>query len=268
MMMRSVAAEFAKLKRSRTILWTLVAILGYALLVTAVAPLVSGKDNAAKMAAAGGIWKKAVEAGIYDDTWAAGLHQLPMSMASGLALLLFALVAAYVFGCEYKEHTMVQALTTPIRREYMVVSKMVVLGAWLLGLSLFMLLAHAAGLLATGGASGFGWAPVVKTLGETLLVTFMLYLTMPVIAWLAVWGKGYLRPMLGAVVLMGLGNSLVATKVSPYYPWNLPLHAVGASWLPIPPTGLLPGSWVVAVALFVAGIAGTMWQLDRTDVVR
>jgi hypothetical protein len=250
--------------------WTLVAILGYAALVVAVAPLVSGDDNAAQMAASGGIWKQAVEAGIYDDTWAAGLHQLPMSMASGLALLLFASVAAYVFAREYKDRTMVQALTTPVRREYVVLSKMVVLAVWLAGLAIFALAAHIGGLLLTGlltdMPTDFGWTPLFKTLGDTLLLTFMLYLTMPVFAWLAVWGRGYLRPMLAAIVIMGLGNSLVATDVSPYFPWNMPLHAFGASWMPIPPSGLVAGSWVVAGLVFLVGLAGTMWRIDRADV--
>ncbi len=266
MTVRSLKAEFAKLRRSRTVLWTFVGILGYTMMVVAIAPLISGEGNAEKMAASGDIWQKAVEAGIYDDTWKAGLHQLPMSMASGLALLLFAFVAAYLFGREFKERTMVSALTTPIRREYLVISKMIVLGAWLVGLTVFMFIAHVIGMVIIGGAPEFAWSHVLKTLGDALFVTLMIFLTMPVFAWLAVWGRGYLRPMLGAIVLMGLGNSMAVTDVSPYYPWNMPLHVFGASWMPIPPSGLVVGSWVVAVAVFAVGMAGTMWQLNRADV--
>jgi hypothetical protein len=74
--------------------------------------------------------------------------------------------------------------------------------------------------------------------------------------------------MLAAIVFMGLGNSLATTDASPYYPWNMPLHAFGASWMPLPPSGLVVGSWVVAAAVFAAGTAGAMWQLDRADVGR
>ena len=266
MMARSVAAEFKKLRRSRAVMWTFVALLAFAGISLAIAPYISGEEGSASLTEAGGMWKQAVEAGIYDDTWKAGLHQLPMAMTSGLALLLFAFVAAYVFGHEFKERTMVSALTTPVRREYLVASKMVVLGAWLAALTLFMLIAHIIDLLLMGAPSGFAWPLIFGALGDSMLVTFMLYLTMPIFALLAIWGRGYLRPMLGAVVLLGMGNGLATTDLSRYYPINMPLHIYGTSWMPIPQSELNAGSWAALVGVFVVGLAGTIWYMNRADI--
>jgi ABC-type transport system involved in multi-copper enzyme maturation permease subunit len=247
-------------------LWTFASLLAFAGVSLAVAPYLGSEEGNASLAEAGGMWKQAVEAGIYDDTWKAGLHQLPMAMTSGLALLLFAFVAAYLFGHEFKERTMVSALTTSVRREYLVASKMVVLGAWLAALTLFMLVAHIVDLLLLGAPSGFEWSLVFGALGDSMLVTFMLYLVMPLFALLAMWGRGYLRPMLGAVVLMGMGNGLATTDISRYFPTNMPLHIYGTSWMPIAPAGLNAGSWTVLLGVFAAGLAGTIWYVDRADV--
>lgn len=265
MMIRSLAAEFAKLKRSRVIWWTLLAILGYSALDFAIGPYIISEQGAASLSKAGGVFAQAVEAGLYEPTWSNYLVMTPQMIAGGLALLLFAFVTAFLFGREFKERTAVQAFTVPVRREYLVLSKMVVLGVWMLALAVLALAIHTVDL-ALLGFQGFEWAPVAETLRDTALVTFMLYLTMPLFAWLAAWGRGYLRPMLGAIAILGIGNTLVVTDLSPYFPWNMPLHVVGASWMPIPPSTLVPGSWAVLSVVFVAGLTGTILYVDHADI--
>jgi len=266
MMMRSLTAEFAKLKRSKMIWWTVAAIVLYSAMSFAIAPFL-GEDDAAAMVEAGGVWKQAAEVGMYDDTWRAGLLQGPWGLASGLALLLFAFIAAYVFGREFKERTAVQAFTTPIPRGYLVLAKTVVLAAWVFAWSALYFVVHIFDLaVLNGGFATFEWSALFETLGDVLLVTLMLYMTLPLFGWLAVWGKGYLRPMLAVIVIMGVGNGLATTDVSPYWPWNMPLHAVGTSWMPIPPSEFAPISWIGLVVLFAAGLAGTIWYVGHADI--
>lgn len=265
-MMRALAAEFTKLKRSRMVLLTVVAVLAYAAIDLALGPYVSSPEGMEMIAEQGGAFAQAVEMGLYEPTWENYLVMTPQMIAGGLALLLFALVAAYMFGREYKEGTAPQTLSTPVRREFVVLSKMIVLGVWILALGLLMLAVHLVDM-AILGFDGFAWTLVFETLGETLIVTFMLYLTMPVFAWFAVWGRGYLRPMLAAIVLMGVGNGLLVDDISRFYPWNMPVHQVGASWMPIPPSELVVGSWVVLAIVFALGLAATVWQVNHADVV-
>ncbi len=266
MMARSLAAEFAKLKRSKMILWTLLALLAYAALTLAVAPYLGSDAGQTGLKDAGGIWQQATEQGVFDDTWAAGLKQEPRFIAGGLVLLIFALVTAYVFGREFKEGTAVQSLTAPLRREYLTLSKLAVIAVWLLAWTALSMLVHIIDLaILQEGFAGLAARDLWAATGDTFLAAFMLYLTLPLFAWMAVWGKGYLRPMLAAVTITGMSSAIINTEFSPYFPWNMPVHVVGASWMPIPPSGLVPASWLVLVAVFVIGVAGTIWQLNRAD---
>jgi hypothetical protein len=60
---------------------------------------------------------------------------------------------------------------------------------------------------------------------------------------------------------------MVNSPASPWFPWNMPFHVVGASWYPVPPSGLTAGSWAVAAGLFLGGLALLVWRMDQTDCV-
>ena len=176
----------------------------------------------------------------------------------------FAFVTAYIFGREYKEGTERTLLTTPLRREYIVAAKMVVVAVWVFGLMVFSLALQSAGA-AVFGVGGFAWKHLWAAFGDAFVVTLLLYLTLPLVAWIAMAGRGYLRAMLFAFAMMAVGNGLAVTDISPYYPWNMPIHVVGASWMPIPPSELNAGSWIVALAVFAVGMALAIRQIDVAD---
>lgn len=264
-MMRALVAEFAKLKHSRVVLWTGLSAVVYMGLDWALGSYVYSNGGMAKIEEAGGVFAQAVQTGLYERTWANGLATTPQMIAGGLALFLFAFVTAYMFGREYKEGTAWVAFTAPVRREYIVLSKLIVLGVWIFTLALLWLTVHVVDL-AIMGFDGFAWRLVFETLGDTFLATFVLYVTMPVFACFAVWGRGYLWPMLAVLTLNGQGMGMLASDGSRYYPWNMPAHLFGASWYPISPSPLVTGSWVVLAAVCVLGIVGTMWRVNHADV--
>ena len=119
--------------------------------------------------------------------------------------------------------------------------------------------------IAAMGVKGFAWSHVWKSLGDLFQVTLILYLTLPLVAWVAMAGRGYLKAMVFALVMMGASNGVATTGLSPYFPWNMPVHVVGASWMPIPPAHLEPVSWAIAVAVFGLGIFLAMRQIDTAD---
>jgi ABC-2 type transport system permease protein len=266
-MMRALAAEFLKLKRSRMPLWTALVVLVAAGLGLAVMPVLSDPSMQAKVAAGGGAFAKAVAAGLYAPTWANYLHIGTQGMSGSWGVLTFGLVTAYLFGRESKERTMSAVLTLPLRREYAVMAKMVVLAVWVFGLAMLSVLLTM-GVVTVLGVEGFAWPAVFKNITDTLAVAVLLYLTLPFVAWFAALGKGYLRPMLFSLAMVMIGNALVTTGVSRWFPWNMPLHLVGASWYPVPPSSLVPGSWAVAVGLFLVGMAALLWQTDHADSAR
>lgn len=263
-MMRALAAEFLKLKRSRMPLWTGLAVLVYSGLNLAILPVVTSPESQSKMATAGPVFAKAIAAGIYVPTWANLLHFGPQGIAGSWGVLVFGLVTAYVFGREFGEGTAQTMLTLPLRRVNVVLAKMTVVAVWVSGLTLLSVLLNTV-VVALLGASGFAWTHVLKSLTESLEVSALLYLTLPFVAWFAMLGKGYLRPILFSLAMMIFGNALVTTGASRWFPWNMPMHVVGASWYPIPPSNLLPASWVVAVAAFLLGLGVLIWRTDHAD---
>ena len=265
-MMRMIAAEFAKLKRARMPMWSALIVFAAACLDLAVLPVLADPKTQAQMATAGGAFSQAIAAGMYRPSWANYLHIGVQGMSGSWGVLAFGLVTAYVFGREYKEGAAKTMLTLPIRREYAVVAKLIVVAAWCVCLGLLSVLLNGVAIAALGVA-GFTWSAVLTSIGETMSVVGLLYLTLPLIAWLAVRGRGYLQPMLFSLAVMMVGNALDQTPASAYFPWNMPLDLVGASWYPIPAASVTPGSWAIAILVFALGVAALFRQIDLTDNV-
>ena len=266
-MMRILAAEFLKLKRSRMPLWSGLIVVVTGGLGLAVLPVLSDPAIQAQIAKGGGVFARAVAAGAYGPTWANYLRIGLQGMSGSWGVLTFGFVTAYLFGREFKEGTAKTMLTLPLRREYVMLAKMVVLAVWVLGLGALSVLVTM-GTATALGVGGFTWTHVLTSLTDTVAVTAALYLALPFVAWFAMLGKGYLPPMLYSLAVMMVSNGLVETPISHWVPWNIPLHLVGASWYPVPPSSLPPGSWVVAAAFFLAGLAALVWRADHADSAR
>lgn len=263
-MIRALKTEFLKLKRSRTLLWTALVVLAYAVTSTILANAFKDPEMVKNVGAVGGAFSEAAAAGLYQVTWANQLRGVAQGVAGSWGVLLFSFVTAYVFGREYKEDTQKNMLTVPLRREYFIAAKMVVVACWILALTLLSLALHAGGLVLCG-VEGFAWKHVATALLDSLEVTLLIYLTLPVVAWITLVGRGYLRAMLFAFAMTMVGNGLATTDISRYFPWNMPILLVGASWMPIPPSSLVAASWAIAVGVFVVGLTLAVRQIDSAD---
>jgi len=247
------------------LLWTSLVVLGYAVLTVVLnRVLLSDPTFAERIATAGGVFKQAVDAGFFELNWANQLRVAVQGITGTWGILLYAYVTTYVFGREYKEGTAKNMLTLPIRRESFVVAKMVIVACWVFGLTALCLTLNSLGLLLVG-VPGFAWSHVWAAMWDALVVTFVIYLTLPAVAWITMIGRGYLRGMLFTLAAIMIGNGLAGTAASKYYPWNLPVHLAGASWLPLAPADLVPASWLIAIALFAVGLVLAMRHVDTTD---
>jgi hypothetical protein len=69
----------------------------------------------------------------------------------------------------------------------------------------------------------------------------------------------------GMTAWVGLG--LAEAGWSRWFPWSMPMGITGIILgPPIEIRGLVPGSWAVMAALFVAGAAALVWYVDTADI--
>ncbi len=263
-MMRALMAEFAKLKRSRMILWTSLVVVGYTSIGLVVFPLLK-KAQAGEIAMGGaGIGEAFARAGITEMNWANAMKFVPMGVSGAWGVLLLSLVAAYVFGRELREGTGVASATLPVRREYTAIAKMAVIAVWVAYLSALAVIADVFVVGVYMGFDTFAWSYVRSAFVETMYACLPILLTLPLVGWLAMSHKGYLRPMLFALGTFLVANSMVGLDAAAYVPWAMPITAVGVTWMPA--RGELGvASWSIAAAVFAVGMFAVLRTANRAD---
>jgi ABC-2 type transport system permease protein len=257
MLGRVLVAEVAKLRRSQ-ITWL-------SWLAFSVMPLVGGlfmwiikePDRASRLGLLG---KKAQFAGVTAD-WSTFFALLLQTTGIG-GMILVSVIAAFVFGREYADGTAKNMLTLPVPRHWFATAKLVVVLAWfgVLTLSLVGEGGLVCWLMDLPGYSG----PLARTaVGDIFVEALVAWLLVPVVAWIATLGRGYLAPLGFTIFMLVLGNVFGATGWGKWFPWSIvPLFAGVAG--PRVET-LAPTSLVVLLLTFLGGTAATIWQLRYAD---
>lgn len=260
--MRALAAEFSKLRRSRMILWTALIIIGYSSIGLATYPVI--EDLIANMpATADSATNPYVIAEITVINWENAVRFIAMGVSGAWGVMLLSLITAYVFGRELRDGTDVASATLPVRREYFVIAKLIVIAVWAVALAALAVLAQVGVGAIYLGLDGFKWSYVWGAFVDTLYAMVPLYLTLPLVAWLSLRRKGYLWPMLFALVMFTLASSLIGLDFAAYFPWSMPIVLVGVTWMPL--TGDLTAvSWLIAVAVFAVGLLLVFRRANRS----
>jgi ABC-type transport system involved in multi-copper enzyme maturation permease subunit len=252
-----LATEFLKLRRSKVTWLTLVALslgpCGIALMMWIVREPV-------RAAQFGLLGTKANLAGL-EATWPAYFSTLTLVVGMG-GMLLLSFIVAYVFGREYAEGTAKNLLGMPVGRHWFVLAKFVVAAVWWVALVMAVLVgAFAIGLVLA--LPGFSAALAVGAIQDALLAAALAYLLAPVVAWIATLGRGYMAPLGFALAMLALGQVFSKTGWAKWFPWSIiPLY-IGALGERV--TTLAPGSLVVVLLTFLAGITATIMQLRYAD---
>lgn len=156
----------------------------------------------------------------FEANWGSYLGLL--SQAAGIGgVLIFGFIASWLFGREYTENTAKDLLALPVSRAKILNAKFFYYVAWALTLAVSNLLL---GLL-IGAALGLeGWSTAV--LAESLKIYFvtslLALLANTPVAFFALWGKGYLVPLGGVIILLVLAQIIAAMGLGIYFPWAIP----------------------------------------------
>jgi ABC-type transport system involved in multi-copper enzyme maturation permease subunit len=177
-------------------------------------------------------------------------------------MILTAVITTYVFGREYADGTAKNMLALPVRRESFVIAKLIVVALWFAVLVAAIFVEGVAIALALD-LPGFSPGLLGRAARDVALCAAMCCLLVPPVAWIAALGRGYLPPLGFAIFTLVLGNVFAATGWGKWFPYSIvPLYTGIAG----PRVSVLePGSYVVVLLLFAAGVAATVWQVRSAD---
>lgn len=156
----------------------------------------------------------------FEANWQSYLNLLSQAVGIG-GILIFGFVASWLFGREYSDGTAKDLLALPISRIKILNAKFVYYVGWCLALVISNLLI---GLLFGYLIGVEGWSSSIffSTLKIYLITTLMILILNSPVAFLALFGKGYLAPLGLVAIMLVLAQILGAMGVGNYFPWSVP----------------------------------------------
>jgi ABC-type transport system involved in multi-copper enzyme maturation permease subunit len=214
--MAALKAELIKLRHA-PIVW--ITFMSFALAPVMGGVFMSMVQNPDPLAKTGGLYAKAQAMNLAAD-WASYLVVLTQAVGVG-GVLVFGFAASWIFGREYAEGTAKDLLALPTSRTEILNAKFIVYLWWCFALSLAnLLLAMLIGtILDLPPLPIPGAGALVTNYFLTTLLTIMLGTP---IAFLALWGKGFLAPLGFVALTLVFAQVMAATGYGYYFPWSVP----------------------------------------------
>jgi ABC-2 type transport system permease protein len=188
-------------------------------------------------------------------------YVLTMGIAAAGAIL-FAFITAWVFGREFSDHTVKELLALPTPRWVIVCTKFLLIGVWVMALSLWIF-AVGWGIGNSVGIPGITAELETASFLYVMEAAFFTLLLMPLVAFFASVGRGYLPPLGWAIFTLVLAQLAQTLGRADWFPWAVPLLIAVKSG----PNGSvveLHSYWLVLIAS-IAGIAATILWWRSAD---
>jgi len=256
----AVWAEALKARRSKMLLGAIIAFM--------ILPLAGGLfmlilKNPEQARAMGIINAKAQITAMTAD-WPSFLEMIAMGIGA-LGQILFAFITAWVFGREFSDHTVKEWLALPTPRWLIVTAKFVVTAIWALVLGLLVFLV-AMGVGLAIGIPGGSFDLARKTFLNILVTIPLNVMLMPVAAFFASRGRGYLLPLAWTILAMGLANLVSVLGWGDWFPWGVPVLVSGMVKPNADHLGL--HSYLMVLLACVVGLAATYAWWRSADQTR
>ena len=239
-MLTFIQMEFLKLKRSRIFLLSLAMAVLPALLMY-IATFAFG------------------EAQSFDALFT----NVNMYMSILFAVLIFAIIMAYLFGREYNEHTLKAILTVPISRGRFLISKYMMFLIWILILTVVtslstVLFGFAAGL------TGFTLKLFIDSFAHLLLSNVLLFLTFSPFVFISLFVTNMVPAMIGGASLTLVNLLVYGQDWAPFVPWVCPYLIASGEIAEYNLSLMIP--YVLILATFLIGIAVSYLYFTKKDV--
>lgn len=172
--------------------------------------------------------------------------------------IVFAIVTAWVFGREFTDRTCRIMLATPTRRTAIVKAKLCVAAMWcLLLVAWIVAVMFVAGTVV--GMPGLTWTVAMDAFAQAARAALLSLALIPVTAFVASVGRGYLLPIGLAIVTLIAAQFVGATGWAMWFPWWVAMSSG------VPGTHVAVASVLVVILTGLAGFAATLWWWERAD---
>lgn len=134
-------------------------------------------------------------------------------------LIVYGVIAAYLFSREYTENTLKSIITIPVSKTSFILGKFLMLFIWII---LLTLVGWVGTLLlgVLGRAEEFSFTILLISLRQYVVGASLLYLTMSPFVFITLWVKNLVPPII-AVAAVALGNVALSNEdLAVLFPWS------------------------------------------------
>lgn len=242
--MKQLKLEFMKVKRSPLILLSILGISIVPLLMGAVMPKTSG--------------------GLDGVTFAGFIEDVQMLNLMIMGTLMFGLITSYTYSKEFEEDTLKSTLAIPVRRSRLLLDKLIVVFAWVLGLLLLNVLE--VGLISLiFGLSGLNVSSFATAVGMAIRDSLIFMPLLTPIMFVTLLVRKYVAGIVFSIAVVVVNVVALSSEVYyAYYPYTIPLFLVG----PVPEDMILsvPFSVMILILTGILGAAGSLVYFHKMSV--
>jgi ABC-2 type transport system permease protein len=193
--------------------------------------------------------------------WPTYLGLISQAMAVGGGVL-FAFLAAWVFGREFADRTVRGLLAIPTPRWALVIAKTIVVAVWGIGIAAWVtVLGFGVGAAVSipGWSQDLAWS----SLGTLAAIAVMSIGLQTTTGFVASAGRGYIPPLGWAVLTIAAAQILAVLGHGAIFPWAVPAIVSGAAG----PDGEVAtaASYVIVAITVLVGLLATIAWWERAD---
>ncbi len=149
------------------------------------------------------------------------LEQTNLYVLLLFGVIVYGVIAAFLFSREYTENTLKLVLTVPVSKGAFLITKLLMLFLWMMILTAVAWVSTLV-LSIVGNAAEFNVNVIIQSLEEFFLGAFLLYFTMSPFVFLTLWHKNLVSPIIAAATVV-LGNVALANQdLAVLFPWTSP----------------------------------------------
>ncbi len=189
-------------------------------------------------------------------------HQTSLYIVLLIGMLLYGVIASYLFSREYLEDTLKSLLTIPISRIHYIFSKLVLLFLWIGVLTLIAWgLTLVLGLI--GQFQGLTFDLMLYSFYYYMLGGFLLFLLSTPVIFVTLLIKNYV-PTVIFTIIIGMGNLIVwQSEYRTIFPWSAAAVITQNDFLPPYPPEY---AYISIILTSIAGLIATLIYFTHADI--